>query len=199
MAQKMTSRRRTEGDETWTRLLNWTNGQKASERLSGHILACEGFGGIDPSQPLGGSDGLRDLMCFKNNLNWIAACYFPNGKKPFSRIKSKFEHDAKSITTDGTSGFVFITNQYLTIGQRKNLETLLPATEVEIYHLERLVHILDTPINYGIRLEFLDIEMTKEEQVAFFSIAMTKNWQRLRDELLMEMERLINRALSQQS
>jgi len=36
-------------------------------------------------------------------------------------------------------------------------------------HLERIVSILDSPPNYGIRLEFLDIQMTKEEQLAFFA------------------------------
>jgi hypothetical protein len=40
---------------------------------------------------------------------------------------------------------------------------------LEIYHLERTATILNAPQNYGIRLEFLDIEMSKEEQLGFFA------------------------------
>ena len=52
------NRRRTDGDETWTRLLSWTKGQKPSERLASHILRADGYKSIDPSHPLGGQDGL---------------------------------------------------------------------------------------------------------------------------------------------
>jgi hypothetical protein len=38
-----------------------------------------------------------------------------------------------------------------------------------LFHLERVSQILDTPACYGLRLEFLDIEMTKEEQLAFIA------------------------------
>jgi hypothetical protein len=40
---------------------------------------------------------------------------------------------------------------------------------VEILHLERIGSILNTPANYGVRLEFLDLEMTREEQLAFIA------------------------------
>lgn len=46
--------RRTEGRETYHRLLEWDKGQAASERLAALILSSEGFDGIDPSHPLGG-------------------------------------------------------------------------------------------------------------------------------------------------
>ena len=35
--------------------------------------------------------------------------------------------------------------------------------------LERIASLLNTPPFYGIRMEFLDIEMTKEEQLSFFA------------------------------
>jgi len=41
--------------------------------------------------------------------------------------------------------------------------------ELDLIHLERLSLILNSPPCYGIRLEFLDIEMTKEEQLAFLA------------------------------
>ena len=164
----MNPQRRKRGDETWNRLLNWTEAQKASERLAGHIVAAEGFRSIDPSHPLGGSDGLRDLICSGGGIRWVVAAYFPNGKRPFSEIKVKFEGDARGAIKNNVQGFVFVTNQDLKISERETLTESAPVDHVEIYHLERIARILDSPVNYGIRLEFLDIEMTKEEQLAFF-------------------------------
>ena len=62
----------------------------------------------------------------------------------------------------------FITNQELKLGERELLQKE-HKFKTEIYHLERLASILDRPMAYGIRLEFLDIEMTKEEQLSALS------------------------------
>lgn len=163
------NRRRTSGDETWTRLLSWTKGQKPSERLASHILRADGYKSIDPSHPLGGQDGLKDLITIKDNIKWIGAAYFPRGQKSFSEIKDKFKNDLKGIETNKVSGMVFVTNQELNLGERRELKKLGKPNTIEIYHLERIANILDTPENYGIRLEFLDIELTKEEQLSFFA------------------------------
>lgn len=40
---------------------------------------------------------------------------------------------------------------------------------VEIYHLERIRSLLDSPKGCGIRLEYLRIPMTEPEQWAFWS------------------------------
>lgn len=53
--------RRNEGQETWHRLIEWDRGQAASERLAALILKVEGYKEIDPSHPLGGKDGLKDI------------------------------------------------------------------------------------------------------------------------------------------
>lgn len=53
--------------------------------------------------------------------------------------------------------------------ERKTLEETDEALDVRIYHLERIANILNMPKMYGIRLEYLEIEMTKEEQLAYFS------------------------------
>jgi len=161
--------RRQDGDETWNRLLNWTKGQKSSERLAAHILSSEGFKSIDPSHPLGGKDGLKDIISFKDNLQWIAAAYFPRGQKTFAEIKKKFIADSKGIKKNNVSGLVLLTNQELTLRERKNLKDIGKPQSIEIFHLERITHILDTPKNYGLRLEFLDIELTKEEQLSYFA------------------------------
>jgi len=164
------NRRRTEGDETWNRLLNWTKGQKASERLGGHILKFEGYISIDPSHPLGGPDQQKDIIYTLNNKKWVAACFFPRGQKSFKTIKSKFLNDIKGVLKNGADGISFITNQEIKLAERDVLKTITEkdGIELELFHLERIAQILDNPAFYGIRLEFLDIEMTKEEQVSFF-------------------------------
>ena len=170
-------RRRTDGDETWNRLLNWAKGQKASERLASHILRSEDYKSIDPSHPLGGQDRLKDLITIKDNIKWIGAVYFPRSQKHFSEIKDKFENDLKGIDTNKVNGMIFVTNQELNLGERKELKKLEKPNTIEIYHLERIANILDTPENYGIRLEFLDIGLTKEEQLSFFAARDQKMFQ----------------------
>ncbi len=163
-------KRQFDGDETWNRLLNWTKGQKPSERLSAHILSSESYKSLDPSHPLGGKDGLKDIVSLKENLQWIGAAYFPRGQKRFSEIKSKFLDDLKGISKNKVSGLAFITNQEISLNQRKELKTLGKPHKIDVFHLERIAHILDNPKNYGVRLEFIDIEMTREEQLAYFVI-----------------------------
>jgi len=165
----MSQTRRAHGDETWNRLRWWTGEQKASERLAARILAAEGFELVDPSHPLGGPDGLKDVVFAKGNTKWVGAAYFPSSPQTFGEIRSKFLSDAKGATANAAGGFAFVTNQHLTVGQRETLRCETPVPRVEIYHLERIALILDTPACYGIRLVFLDIEMTKEEQVAVFA------------------------------
>jgi len=163
------AQRRTDGDETWNRLSNWTKGQKPSERLAAHILSSEGFKSIDPSHPLGGRDGLKDIISRKDNLEYIAAAYFPRGQKGFKEIKEKFIGDLIGIKKNNVRGFAFVTNQELTLGERKELIKIGKPHIIDIFHLERITHILNCAINYGIRLEFLDIEITKEETLSFIA------------------------------
>ncbi len=162
------NRRRLNGEETWYRLRDWSKGQAPAERLTGNILHSEGYQSIDPSHPLGGPDGIKDLICNKDNISWVAACYFPRGQKSFSTIKEKFLNDLEGIEKNGVTGLTFITNQELTLSERSQLKDLT-TDHVEIYHLERLASLLNNPVNYGTRLEFLDIEMTSEEQLSFFA------------------------------
>lgn len=163
------SRRRTNGDETWIRLQQWLKGQKPAERMTAFILDAEGYKSIDPSHPLGGRDGLKDLVCEKDGIYWIAACYFPRSEKQFNEIKRKYQSDLEGVKVNDADGFIFVTNQELTLGQRKKLKDIDESMEVEIYHLDRIAYLLDKPQNYGLRLDFLDIEMTKEEQLSLIA------------------------------
>lgn len=156
------SRRRIEGGETWSRLREWTRGQAASERLAAQLLRVEGFSSIDPSHPLGGPDGLKDVICLRDGIRWVGAAYFARGQQSFGETAGKFSHDLGGVTTanEASSGFAFVTNQELSLGERKQLRENVDDIEFELLHLERIASILDSPQCYGIRLEFLDIEMT---------------------------------------
>lgn len=161
--------RRTDGRETWHRLLEWDKGQTPAERLAAIILNSEGFRNIDPSHPFGGRDGLKDMVLSYQAKKWIGAVYFPRGQQEFTEIKKKFLHDLEGVNKNGANGIAFVTNQELRLGERKELSEINKDVDVQIYHLERIAALLNVPTNYGIRMEFLDIEMSKEEQLAFFA------------------------------
>lgn len=161
--------RRTGGRETWHRLRDWDKAQSESERLAARLLSIEGYDGIDPSHPLGGPDGGRDIVCKKDGQQCIVAVYFPRGQKDLREIRDKFEADLAKAKAQDAQIFIFFTNQELTLGERATLEDCAPPVAVDIYHLERIASCLDSPSGYGLRLEFASIEMTKEEQVSFFN------------------------------
>ena len=161
--------RRTDGRETWYRLLEWDKGQTPAERLAAIILTNEGFRNIDPSHPLGGRDGLKDMVISYNGKKWIGAVYFPRGQQDFSEIKDKFAHDLEGVKKNGANGIAFVTNQELRLSERKIISEIDVNVDVQIYHLERIASLLNSPQYYGIRMEFLEIEMNKEEQLAFFA------------------------------
>jgi len=59
--------------------------------------------------------------------------------------KTKFEHDFAGVATNGAHGFAFFVNQPMTIGERELLQAKAGAVPVEIYHLERIRSLLDSP------------------------------------------------------
>lgn len=158
-----------QGGETRRRLLDWDKGQTSSERLAAHVLRNEGYESIDPSHPLGGPDGTKDMICVKGNIKFIGASYFPNGKKTLNNIITKFTADLAGVAKNSAEGLAFVTNQKITLAQRKKLERLADPARLDLFHLDKISSILDSPKCYGIRLEFLDIEMTKEDQLAFYA------------------------------
>lgn len=188
--------RRMEGRETYHRLLEWDKGQAASERLAALILSSEGFDGIDPSHPLGGKDGGKDIICYFNHTRWIGAVYFPRGQQTFSVIKNKFISDLTGVQKNGAIGIAFIANQEITLSQRKELELYDDGVDVRIYHLERIADILNSPKMYGIRLDFLDIEMTKEEQLSYFAASNISGFERIEKKIDELTENLLDKRFS---
>lgn len=155
--------------DTESRLRNWREGQTNAERLVSGILHAESFQGIDPQCPLGGPDGLKDFLCKKDGLTWVVAVYFPPTHQNFSGIKDKFKHDLEGVGKNSANAFAFFVNQPLTPGERLQLIDKARPFRTEIYHLERIRGVLDSPKGYGLRLEYLRISMSTDEQVAFWS------------------------------
>lgn len=161
-----------DGRESWRRLLNWDKGQAPSERLASVLLASDGYSSVDPSHPLGGKDGGKDASLAKDGLRLCLAVHFPRGQQSFegaNGLRNKFLHDFSAVERDHFDGFVFFTNQELRLAERSELARLSGDSIVDIYHLERIATLLNTPKHYGTRLEFLDIAMTSEEQLALYS------------------------------
>jgi hypothetical protein len=145
-------------DETWHRLREWTKGQTPSERLAAQILLHEGFSDFDPSHPLGGKDGGKDAIATKEGMRFAMAVYFPRGQQPLNTIKAKFNGDLAGARHNSADGIAFVTNQELTLAQREDVKAQAAPTVVELYHLELITTILDSPRMAKIREQFLDIE-----------------------------------------
>jgi hypothetical protein len=146
----------TRWDETWHRLHEWTNGQAPAERLAAQVLLAEDFSSLDPSHPLGGPDRGKDALLTKDGARWVMAVYFPRGSQRFTDIKKKFLADHEGVAANDASGMAFVTNQELTLDQRKQLRESV-TTPVEIFHVERVTAILDQPAMHSVRAQFLQI------------------------------------------
>ena len=151
-------------------LENWRHGQVSAERMCLQLLSIEGFKELDPQCPLGGRDGRKDILCTKDGSKYVAAAYFPTKKvTKFKDLEDKFLHDLEGVKTNMVDGIVFLTGQKITPAQRKDLsEAAAKAGAKDIlYHQERMVGLLDGPLGFAARLEFLKIPMRPEEQMAF--------------------------------
>lgn len=152
-------------NNTYQILLNWDKGQPFAERMAAKILGIEDYTEIDPQCPTGGPDGTKDILCKKEDRKYVVGCYFPNGQKSLKDIEDKISDDYLGVQKHGADGFIFITNQKITPGERLNIFQGFLGSE--IYHLERIVGVLDSPKGYGVRLEYLGVELTKAEQISF--------------------------------
>jgi hypothetical protein len=171
-------------DETWHRLREWTGGQGPSERLSAQLLLADGFSGLDPSHPLGGKDGGKDATCSKGGRPWVMAVFFPRGQQSFSDIKKKFLDDLRGARRNAADGIAFVTNQELTLGERKELHDAADPTLAELYHLERVTALLDTTALASTRKQFLGVDHLNADADAADRVS------QLRDEMLAAQKRL---------
>src|SRR5688572_6763491 len=130
---------------TESELRDWRYGQTQAERLVAALLHLEGFENVDPQHPLGGPDGLKDVRCRKDGISWIAAAYFPPTHATVSEIKAKFTHDFAGVASNSADAFAFFVNQPLTVGERQTILGQAGQTRAELYHLERIRSLLDSP------------------------------------------------------
>lgn len=149
-----------------------------AERLCAGILRLGGYTDIDPQAPLGGGDGKKDLIVRRSGKKYIAAVYFPTTLSTVAEITRKYKSDLLGVAKNAADGFVFLVNQHLTVGQRRDLLALGNPQTDEIFNVERMRAVLDDPRGYGLRWEFLRITMSPEEQVAFFNTAAQDQIQR---------------------
>lgn len=147
-------------DETYHRLLFWTYASALSERLAGHLLSVEGYQSIDPSHPLGGPDQGADAMCVRDGSQWVMASYFPYGQHPFAEIRAKLKSDIDAARHRNPYGVAFVTNQRLTNPQKEKLRAAGEDIAVDLFHLERNVHLLDSPTMSKIREQYIYLPAT---------------------------------------
>lgn len=112
----------------------------------------------------------------------MAACYFPTTRKEYPDVKEKLLHDKEGVEANGAQGLAFFVNQPVTPSQRAELAEMVEPYRLELYHLERMRSILDSPKGYGIRLEYLRIPMSGEEQLSLLSVINFRVDERLKEQ-----------------
>ena len=136
----------------------WTGDSGAAERLAAQVLLASGFQDPDPSHPYGGPDGGRDAIFTRDHERWAMAVYFPHGEKPLSEVKAKFTSDIDAAKKHEPKGVAFVTNQEITLGERRELIGLVGDVDVVIFHVEKVAALLDQPSMVGVRQQFLGID-----------------------------------------
>lgn len=157
--------------ETEIRLAYWRSGPTQAEQLCAGVLRLEGFLNIEPQSPLGGADDGKDLLCDRGGLKWVGAVYFPPTEKTPAEVRAKFLHDLEGVARHARHGIVFMSNQRPTLDARNALvkEAADRGLECLIYDVERIRGVLDSPDGYGLRIAYLGIEMSRDEQLAYFA------------------------------
>lgn len=86
--------------------------------------------------------------------------YFPRGQQDFKTIKNKFLDDFQKAETQQppVERFLFITNQELRLAEREDLPEQAGDIDVDLYHLERIAALLDSPEMQTVKSQFLGIE-----------------------------------------
>lgn len=93
-----------------------------------------------------GADSMRNVGQFSTPIDSV------------NQIKSKFRSDLDGVKKNSVDGIVFVTNQELTLSQRKNLAATCKSCAVDLFHLERITTILDKASMTGTRNQFLQID-----------------------------------------
>jgi hypothetical protein len=154
--------------------------QSTRERMCLALLPLLGpFTREQPRRPKGGPDGGRDIEAVYEGRTTIwGAVGFRNGGgsdvEARTQAEKKFKTDINRALEENASltGFVFFTNVDLTPGIKEDLVQYANGrgvTVVDVFDVERLRHVLDSPEGLIPRLQYLDIPMSPTEQAALVS------------------------------
>ncbi|NOS84807.1 MAG: hypothetical protein HOP31_06680 [Ignavibacteria bacterium] len=165
---------RNQTDERLKYYLNANQG--ARERFVADILPQLGpYVNCKPYRPDGGPDGGIDIIAELSDQKGtvLVAVGFKNDAGPAKIdrpwVCKKFRYDFNQAKKSGIAGkgFVFVTNVDLTPKNKIKLKTEAIKCgfgHVEIYDREQIRLALDKPEGFFIRLRYLDIPMTTEDQ-----------------------------------
>lgn len=104
-------------------------------------------------------------LCIKVGQLWAMAVYFPRGQKSFAEIRKKFVSDLAGARANAVHGLAFVTNQELSLSERKEINTAAAPTAVEVYHLERITALLDSAPMGPTRKQFLGLDYVEADVV----------------------------------
>ncbi len=154
---------------------------KLRERLCTDLLSLDQrFSQVRSRSPKGGPDQGRDIEAvFESRYLAFGAVGFIDGANDSApqrrQIRKKFRDDLASALKHRADldVFVFFTNVALTPTDqdelRKDARELKRTLIVELFTREQMRAALNTPKGFGLRLGYLDIEMSKSEQTSFFA------------------------------
>lgn len=183
--------------------------QPMRERMCLALLPLLGpFTREQPRRPKGGPDGGRDIEAVHQGRTTVwGAVGFKNGggsdDGSRNEAEAKFKADLNRALEENTSlaGFVFFTNVDLTPTRREDLHRYAlgqGVAIVEIFDMERLRHVLDSPEGLIARLQYLEIPMSATEQAALvgkfgtqLQNAVTARFDRV-EQTLSQMERFLS-------
>jgi len=163
--------------ETGNRLRSFLNSKQAQrEGMCLAILPTMGnYSSPRPRRPEGGRDGGRDIETYFNGtiLTWGAVGFLNDAgscEPDRTQAQKKFRDDLGAALKNHPTlpGFIFFTNVDLTPAQVKDLKQYAYArnvSHVEVFDFNRLRDALDRPAGFIARLQYLEIEMSKEEQL----------------------------------
>ena len=134
---------------------------------------------VKPRRPKGGPDGRRDIEAiFDGEYIVWGGVGFRNGggsdRESRKEASKKYKSDLKAALKEKTdlTHFVFFTNVDLTPGQITELKQFAEEKGIahtDVFDMNRLRSTLDSPEGLIARLQYLDIEMSKTDQLGLIN------------------------------
>lgn len=169
--------------------LSYLNDQYRQEIFCAALLRISGgYTDIEPILPSGGPDGGIDVRArYNNEPVWVTIKFNKNPrerklarKSVTKEIKNDIQKAAKKADEDKKTilhTLTVFTNVELSPSFKDEIKkhaTSNGFNHVDIFDANRMVSLLASPQGYGIRLEFLGIEMTQSELVSYNNIQSKK-------------------------